>query len=158
MAKVSLMGIRLTEDGTFISNTKILCEQCANPYCENYAAKYCRDFTPTIPFIKNAKGLTGRFNTFRLGDAWSRRLREGMIVAMSVGDERVGFAKVERVICGDKVEMANQFGKDNHSIKHCGIVENFGEAMLKKIKNTCGTRSFNQYANATVIYLNAIEQ
>lgn len=157
MTKASLIGIHLNADGVFVSNTKILCEQCANSFCENYAAKYCKDFTPTIPFIKGAKGLEGEFNTFRLGTAWSKRLKPGMIVALSVNNEHHSFARVKSVISGDKVEMAEKYGKDNHSIKHSGITENFGEAMLKRIKNTCGTRSFNNYDTATVIYLSKLD-
>ena len=153
----TLAGIKLSEN-IFTSKTKILCESCATRGCENYAASYCRDYTITIPFKQSAKGLEiDRFNTFRLGDAWAKRVVPGMRVALSRHGKVVKYATVENVFNGDKLEMAKMFAKDNHTIMSIEVNESAEQKMLKLLKNTCGTRSFNHYKTVTVIYLNTVD-
>lgn len=154
---VDYRGIHL-KDGDFLSNTKILCNHCANPVCDDYAAKSCSEFTPTLKF-KRTIGFEGEFNTFRIGRAWSKRVTEGMTVAlMSAKDSRiVGYADVTRVYAGKKEALAEMFGKDNHCARALNITEDVPATMLRRLKNASGTMIYNSNPDATIIYMRMIK-
>jgi hypothetical protein len=154
-----LRGIRRLSGG-FVSDGRILCHRCGiRDMCADFAATECREFAPILKFKPPLLGFEGDFNTFRLGPAWHSRVAVGDTVALMNAKTGEIFmrAKVTAVHLGDKREMAELYGKDGHRLKAQGITENVGEAMLKRLKNAYGTRAFNNAAQATVIYLRAIE-
>jgi len=154
---VDYRGIH-SKDGAFYSKTKTLCNHCANPICDEFAAQLCGEFVPTIKFT-SLKGIEGEFNTFRIGDAWSRRVSEGMTVALMNSKKNVimCFAEVTSVFVGDKFALADMFSQDNHSIKALDVIDDVPEKMLKRLKNASGTMIYNANERATVIYLKVID-
>jgi hypothetical protein len=72
---------------------------------------YALDFEP--PLV----GLEAKFNTFRLGYTWSKRLKRGdrVLLMDSKAKEVFGRAKVTHVYTGKLVDMAFENGKGNHN-------------------------------------------
>ena len=88
-------GIILT-DGVHQAN-KSLCERCHHPICSSYTAFSCKDFTPALKFKPPLLGFDqAKFNTFRMGTAWAKRLEVGSLVAIinAKTDEVFGYANL----------------------------------------------------------------
>lgn len=152
----NLRGVTLTRE-TYTSKGEVLCSRCQNIICENYAAQICREFVPPIKFSKSAKGLDlPRFNTFRIGEAWHKRLYVGKQVALVKEDEIVSMAIVEALHIGEKEEMAENFAHENHSIIALDVKENIPEVMLKRLRNTSGKLFYDMSKLITVIYLRPV--
>lgn len=155
---LSYRGIELKQ-GLFVSKTKTLCDSCANPCCSDFAAKECRDFVPVIKFRPPIRGFSGRFNTFRMGNVWAKRASPGVIMGLANAktEEIFGYAKVTEVHTGPKQDLAKLFALDNHNIRALEITENVAEVMLRRLKNSSGTRAYNATDVATVIYMEMIQ-
>lgn len=145
-------------DGIHSAN-KSLCDRCFHPICSDYSTLTCQDFTPALKF----KALIGfdneRFNTFRVGAAWSKRLKVGSLVAIvnAKTDEVFTHCRVTEVYFGEKMQMAEIHGKFNHSIQTLNITDNIATQMLKRLKNSSGTMIYNSSSTVSVIYLEKIK-
>jgi len=154
----SYRDIKLTED-TYQASKSILCSRCNHPVCADFAAMQCKDFTPSLKFKPPLRGFDNkRFNTFRCGEAWAKRLQKGSMVAIiSLKTNNVlGHAYVTEVHCGKKQEMAELHGMNNHTMLALNIVDNIAETMLKRLKNTSGAMIYNSSDNVSVIYMEMI--
>lgn len=123
------------------------------------AEKQCGQFQPVLTF-QSLAGMEGRFNTFRMGGAWARRVVPGTVVAlMDRSKTIVAHARVYKVDYGDKHAMAREHGASNHLILARGTrgltVE---EAMLKVLRNVFGKLIFEAQPKATVIYLERLHE
>lgn len=150
-------GITIT-DGIHSAN-KSLCDRCFHPVCSDYSTLSCQDFTPALKF----KALIGfdneRFNTFRIGAAWSKRLKPDSLVAIvnAKTDELFAHCRVTEVYCGNKVQMADLHGYFNHSMLALNITDNIAFHMLKRLKNSSGSMIYNSSDTVSVIYLEKIK-
>lgn len=148
-------GITLNE-GTYQAAKEVLCGKCLHPVCQDFAAMRCEDFTPALKFKPPMRGFEFEtFNTFRIGDAWSKRLKPGSLIAIvnARTNEVFGHAEVTAVYVGDKREMADRHGQFNHNIQALEIRDNIAQTMLKRLKNSSGSRVYDGSEQVTVIYL-----
>ncbi|WP_231718273.1 hypothetical protein [Vibrio coralliirubri] len=77
----------------------------------------CDNYVLPILFRPPYLGLDDRFNTVRLGAAWSKRVYEGQKVALlSKEMEVIGHAIVESSESGDMTEMLNKHSSHNHML------------------------------------------
>lgn len=151
-------GIKIV-DGSYQSK-KSLCDRCFHPVCSDFAATDCKDMTFALKFNRPLRGFDlPLFNTFRIGEAWSKRLMPGSIVALvdSETDKPFSYAKVISVHCGGKESMARLYGQFNHNIQALKIVDNIATVMLNRLKNASGTLIYNNSDKATVVFLETIE-
>lgn len=146
---------------TYQAKKSILCTRCRHPCCSDYAALRCNDFTPSLKFKPPLLGFDNAvFNTFRCGEAWSKRLKPGSLVAIvnSKTDEVFAHARVTAVHVGEKHEMAEAHGEFNHSIQALKIKDKIAQMMLKRLKNSSGSLIYNNNENVTVIYLEMLNE
>lgn len=143
-------------DAEFYRMKTGLCAACGNCYgcsIQGESVQVCTDYQPVIPF-KKLDGLEARFNTFRLGFAWSTRVKPGQSIGL-LNREGVKFgeAVVEAVHRGDKDEMLAEHAAFNHLLI-ASPHEKPAQELKRLIRNLYGP---NYLANAdgfTVIYLN----
>lgn len=158
--RFSYRDIKLAND-TYTATKSILCNRCNHPACTDFAAMQCADFTPSLKFKPPLRGFDNvRFNTFRCGEAWAKRLQKGSIVAIvdAKTDDILGHAYVTEVHFGNKLQMAELHGKYNHTMQALNIVDNIAETMLKRLKSTSGSMIYNGSDNVSVIYLEMISE
>lgn len=146
-------------NNVYKANKSVLCDRCNHPVCANFATMQCEDFTPSLKFKPPLRGFDQpRFNTFRCGEAWSKRLQKGSMVAIVNAKTNAveGHAYVTEVHFGNKQQMAELHGKFNHSMLALNIVDNIAETMLKRLKNSSGSMIYNSSDNVSVIYMEMI--
>ncbi len=151
-----------SEDGAYTSN-RVLCDYCgAVPTCTiKGVIRRCEMFAPTLGF-GDKTGIFDVFSTFRLGKAWSERIRKGAAVALFDlrKKEVFGHATVVEVIHGNKLSLMKEHADTNHMMllkayeSHDAMVEKF-EKLLRRLY---GNMIYNYYDDATVIYLKRIKQ
>ena len=147
-------------DNTYTATKRVLCDRCDHPVCSNFAAMQCADFTPRLNFKAPLMGFDfPRFNTFRCGTAWVKRLQKGSLVAIfnTKTYTVVGHAYVTEVHFGNKQRMAELHGLFNHSMLALEIVDNIAETMLKRLKNSSGSMIYNSSDDVSVIYLEMLD-
>lgn len=145
----------------YIATKNTLCSRCKHPACADFAAMQCEDFTPSLKFKPPLRGFDQiRFNTFRCGKAWSRRLQKGSLIAIvnSKTDEIFCHAYVTEIYFGEKHQMADLHGKFNHTMLSLNVVDNIVETMLKRLKSTSGSMIYNSSESVSVIYLKVIDE
>jgi len=149
-------GIELI-DGIYQSKSS-LCDRCFHPVCSGYTATSCKDYTLALKF-KSPKGFDlENVNTFRLGKAWFKRLGKGSLVAVinSKTNTVFKYAYVTEVYFGNKQEMAELYGKDNHTMRYRNVTDNIATEMLKRLKSSSGSMIYNNTDTASVIYLEVL--
>jgi hypothetical protein len=91
---------------------------------------------PAIEFYPPMQGLDGRFNTFRLGLAWSKRVSKGDYVLLLDNKTKVAFARarVTGVHTGTLCEMAKLYAHLNHNQRHdpSNARQNIVTALMKR--------------------------
>ena len=109
---------------------------------------YVIDFTPPM------EGFDGRFNTFRLGLGWSKRLSVGDRVFLA--DKKrswiFGQAEVEGVMTGKLGEMANLYAAENHNHKSKPIAQ-ASENLIANMVRRYGPHICDREKKVTVIVL-----
>jgi len=114
--------------------------------------KYALDFSP--PLI----GFTGNFNTFRLGVAWTKRVKAGDRVLM-VNTARslvIARARITDVDSGSLRDMAIKHGSQNHNHSEFSpdiAAQRITQSMIKRY----GPHKCSEDSKVTVIYLEIIE-
>ena len=157
-------------DGNRFASKHVLCDYCGQiATCrlkhkkainwEKKSLKDCTEFQPVLTFRPPLKGFDGYFNTFRLGPAWSKRLVGGVIVALF--DTKNGHvfakAKVIETFIGDKCDMALKHGKNNHLMVDHQCEDSVQDKMLKILRNAFGKLIYESHSQATVIYLELLD-
>lgn len=155
-------GITLIDDISY--SKRSLCVRCHHPVCSNYATLSCKDFIPAITFKYPIKGIDNDvFNTFRIGEAWFKRVKEGSLVALVEVKENtiVGYCKVLSVYVGGKLEMAKLYGKDNHTMQSMNLSHESNDiialSMLDRLRKTNGKMIYDSSDFVTVIYLTRVK-
>lgn len=115
MINPNLRFLRFNENTYRMRNG--LCDSCGHAYdctVRKPTVQMCSDYQPVLAF-KSLDGTEGAFNTFRLGGAWSKRVRRGQALALlNSACEKVGEAEVMDVHCGSKEEMLEKHAHRNH--------------------------------------------
>ena len=168
MIDLNVRSIKLT-DTYKITVDRPLCNHCgAKENCKSYAViqifntrysasadiKKCGEYIFPILFV-DAKGTSGKFNTIRLGEAWSRRLNIGNKVALvnKLG-KAFGFAVVKSIVTGEKDEIMREHAYLNHLyLDDDKDKEEAGEHLVKRLPNIYGNLIAKSNTRATVIYL-----
>lgn len=114
----------------------------------------CGYYRPILAF-RDRTGLDARnFNTFRLGEAWYNRVREGTICAF--GDAKTGeifgAGRVVRLYKGPFKEMAKWHADMNHMLLHKMGVD-AAEEIFRIMRNAHGTMFVTWERTVTVIYM-----
>lgn len=132
-----------------------LCESCghfASCKIANLDTMACTDYQPVIAF-KNLAGTEGRFNTFRLGSAWSYRVVEGQTIGILNGRcEKVGEAIIEAIHCGEKLDMLKAHAHMNHLMLAKPHEDPVAD-LSRRIRNLYGTNFYSKAQLFTVICL-----
>lgn len=107
-----------------------------------------------IEFAPPMGGFVGTFNTIRVGMTWSRRLTEGMKVALMDKKHSLifGYATVCKVECGALGDIAQRYAHENHNQKGLdpeGAPERLMQSMMKRH----GPHIITPTKKACVIYL-----
>lgn len=113
----------------------------------------CKHYEAPINFA-DATGLEySRFNTLRLGRAWSERIRKGDIVGIIGPDRKIlKRMKVTKVICGPKEQIVTEHARFNH-LYRSGEHENPGEHLLNRMPSLYGNLIWKNNGLCTAIYL-----
>ena len=132
-----------------------LCDSCGEAAgCPTRAEKVevCTGFQPVIAF-KSLAGTETDFNTFRLGGAWSNRVKPGQKIGiLNAKCEKVGDAVVKAVHVGPKESMIDTHARHNHLIKARGSEQPASE-LKRLLRNLYGTNFMAKAELMTVIYL-----
>jgi len=158
--QADMRGIHRQQDGGYRAN-KNLCNHCGlRPHCSVKERRSCDGFIPTLPF-RNAKGTERSFSTFRLGPAWSKRLKQDDLVAYF--DQKIGrvfgYGSVTNLIHGDKSALEEEHAKTNHLMIFGAYSSNeeFADKFRKVVRSAYGNLIYEGYQDATVIYLKSID-
>ena len=78
----------------------------------------CHSYQPIISFRPRLIGFSGRFNTFRIGNAWYQRLMPGVVVGLMNTQNSEVFARavVERIEVGSFSQMCKEHASNNHML------------------------------------------
>lgn len=108
---------------------------------------------PVLEFYPPMKGLDGRFNTFRLGLASSRRMKKGDYVLLIDKRTSAAFAKakVTGVHTGTLREMASLYAAQNHNQRD--DPEHASENIVIALTKRYGPQMVNPDKKFTVIEL-----
>lgn len=142
-------------DAEFYHMKSGLCDACGN--CQSCSIKgekvqVCTDYQPVIPF-KKLDGMNDEFNTFRLGSAWSRRVKPGQSIGLLNREGlKVGEAIVKAVHCGDKDEMLKEHAQHNH-LMIAEPHEKPASELKRRIRNMYGPNYLANADSFSVIYL-----
>lgn len=167
MINTNVRSIKVDKDcyhsRTKTRGAKDMCQFCGQSgHCMKQANSQeeiheCKDYRFPILF-RDTQGLDDRFNTMRLGRAWSKRLRERDIVALvNKEGERVGFASVCEVLCLPKDEALRQHGEWNHLMLAGNWTSSVITQMEKILRSSYGNLIYNHNDDITVIYLQLIK-
>lgn len=107
-----------------------------------------------IEFSPPMRGIEGRFNTFRLGGAWAKRIEAGETVLLIDAKEHQVIAKatVEGVVKGKLEDLAREHAAGNHNqqgLEPEGAPERLIAAMMKRY----GPHRAGHNSTVTVIFL-----
>ena len=107
-----------------------------------------------IEFTPPMGGFEGVFNTVRVGMTWSRRLTNGMKVALMDKKNSLifGYATVELVECGALGDIVQRYAHENHNQKGLdpeGAPERLTQSMTKRY----GPHIITPTKKVSVIYL-----
>ena len=111
--------------------------------------KMCYYFIPVLKF-RNPCGMDGKFNTIRLGMAWTKRVTRGTVVAlMTTKFDVFGRAAVTSILSGTKEDMVERYAIDNHRL----LVDGTQRSMEDILRGSYGRMIYDNNEFATVIYL-----
>ncbi len=118
----------------------------------------CGFFQPTISFKPKIVGMEDRFNTIRIGSAWSKKLHSHLVVALMNSDTSEIFAKaeVESVFIGPLDKMLEEHAKNNHSVLNGPASEAPGR-LRRAIEKIYGEKVLEGNPESSVIYLKRIK-
>lgn len=122
--------------------------------------KRCADFVPVLGFRRPLLGFENeRFSTFRLGDAWRKRLYKGALVGLYNKDkgELFGYAEVEKLELDGLRSACERFSHFNHSQLHLDK-ENAPQRMYKRLSKLYGPSAASENKLTTVIFLRKLNQ
>ena len=116
----------------------------------------CSNYQPTIGFQPPLIGFEDRFNTFRPGLAWARRLRVGNFVGLlnTKTGECFGKAEVVGLDSGDISVMLDNFAYNNHLM--LSEKGNHKTLLFGVLKRIYGPRIIAENSQVTVIELRRI--
>lgn len=161
-----MRGIHFSTEGEprYFSRTRTLCNYCGALHeCEvsREERRECTEFLPLLAFRPPIRGFDGRFNTFRLGQAWTKRVVDGSRVALmdTKSHEVFAVAAITDVHSGDKRTMAEQHGANNHNVRVTGVPasEKVGDYMLRRLRNSFGKMIYENQSDATVLYMRVMQ-
>jgi len=170
MINTNVRAIKIHDNGLYkISVDRSLCTHCGRQQsCEAFKAnnrmnkkysvvslvKECAEYTYPIVF-QDEQGTEGKFNTIRLGEAWSKRLKAGDRVALvNKTGETFGFATVIVLQNGDKNEILQNHAYKNHLYLNKKMSkEEAGKHLIKRLPSIYGNLIASNNDKATVIYL-----
>lgn len=113
---------------------------------------------PVVGFIPPVEGVDAEFNTFRLGSAFSKRLKEGDEVFLM--DEKsktvFGRAAVTRVETGVLGELCLIHAKENHRERNSDP-DGAAERLFKYLQKVYGSHIATLTKKSTVIYMRRLE-
>lgn len=120
--------------------------------------KSCAFFQPTITFKPKILGVDDRFNTIRIGSAWSKKLHPGVVVALANSDNMEVFSKaeVEEVFIGPLYKMLEDHAHMNHSVLHVPR-EDAPKRLEQAIIKAYGEKVLEGNPETSVIYLRTIK-
>jgi hypothetical protein len=114
---------------------------------------------PVIRFAsKNGLDLP-LFNTLRLGQNWSKRVKTGQLVLIAYKDDVIATAEVDGVHCGKAADMLNTFAETNHMELHLALHDPEympEQAVIRRregLKRIYGPQRFRDDSLLTVIFL-----
>lgn len=111
-----------------------------------------------IDFIPPLEGLSGEFNTIRIGVTWARKLKAGDTVFLMDNKERVifGTAQVTAIHQGTLEEICALHGKNNHTQLAASVevgTLDVAAAMMGVMKKIYGPHIALPNKKTTAIYL-----
>ena len=147
-----------------------LCSRCGEYSCDiREAAKAaidrqraevkilsCKEFVPVISFSVTDGLLLDKWNTIRIGKAWTTRLRIGDKVAIADLRRRIIVRQmfVERVVITTIGDACKTHAGRNHVMLGKSVSEeDMEEAMLRTLRSAYGTAFAHPDKDASVIYL-----
>ena len=146
-----------------------LCERCGDIFKCNSSSdratkefgvemvvSECGIFKPILVF-RDRTGLSGEFNTMRLGKAWFHRLYAGKVISMWDKKEWLGDAEVIEIERGDKQLMMEQHSNLNHMLIDQALdSKDAADKMPKILRTAYGNLIYIHNDILTVIYLKAL--
>lgn len=174
MVNTNVRSVKRTETGATIltkatANLGSLCDHCAMVnHCEHRAVirsaersgkltapiTNCSEYHYPIHFVDTVGIDAYGFNTMRLGEAWSKRLRAGDTVGLLNHDKQlVTTAQVKLVeVVPLSVEGLVPHAINNHMVVHHNLDANqAAEKLLKILRNNYGKLVFERNRTVTVI-------
>lgn len=152
MINTNTRFLRYKEGAYCMSN---LCDSCGhNQTCSirSQANMICTDYQPVLAF-KSMAGTENRFNTFRLGGAWTKRLQPGQRIGLIDAKlNKTGEALVTDVHCGDKLLMLEIHAARNH-LMIAKPHQDPAIELARLLRNLYGTGFFAKAGFLTVIDL-----
>lgn len=166
MRNVNLVSI----DGLRYASRQNLCERCGRlPTCSDAPLKQlrrkegkvmeCSLFEPVIPFRPPLIGFQSTFNTFRMGEAWMKRVQPGTVIALYDGQEHrvFGHARVLFAVSGNKEEMCAAHGAANHLLIGQPEDSAIRDKMLLILRRIYGKLIYEANDKCTVIYMERLD-
>lgn len=169
--------VRRLDDGTYtiesnsnLQKQKELCDLCgiaekcpinsARQKLQKAGVQFhlntCERYVPLLAFRNPIIGLdTPYFNTLRSGATWAGRLSEGKIVCLvnSSSNQRIRFAKVDRIAVGPIDKMLAQHSRFNHLCMGGEPIQKVEEVIRKSYGHFLKSDS-----QLTAIYLKNIDR
>lgn len=154
--------------------TGLLCNHCAlQDTCEikrdmdqiqatHYVAlsvRSCAHFRPLLGFAPPLKGFTGRFNSFRMGRAWSERVKPGKVIGLldTKTQQIFGSAHVVGVDHGPLDAMLELHAAENHYIKATEH-PNPEQELFRIMRNLIGTGFVRLERDASVVIMERLDE
>lgn len=136
--------------------TRVLSAEFQDDHGVAAPIKRCGEFLPVLGFRPPFLGLEYRFNTFRLGAGWMKRLKVGGTVVLGDGrnGNRLGLARVESFDAGPLKDILRAHASRNHMM----LEESAGHVakLAKVLRSHYGPHLLSADKPATVIYLERI--
>lgn len=123
-------------------------------------AKRCADFVPVLGFKQPLLGFENeRFSTFRLGEAWHKRLYKGALVGLFNKDKSklFGYAEVEKLELDGLKNACERFARFNHSQLHLDDL-NAPQRMYARLSRLYGPSLATENKPTTVIFLRKLNE
>lgn len=122
--------------------------------------RHCQEFMPVLGFTEGMlKGMSGIWNTFRLGKGWFGRVKPGNRIALGNTDKKeiVSIATVTAVAQGSLKEMLEWHAAENHAVMAAQSTKSPHEYLYDDIlKRFYGPTIADLTRPATVIYMQVI--
>lgn len=116
-----------------------------------------------LDFIPPLEGMSGEFNTIRIGITWAKKLKAGDLVFLMNNKERAifGTARVIEVHLGTLEEICQQHGHMNHTQKsaepHTLPAAETALRMMQVITKIYGPHIALPSKKTTAIYLSRVD-